>query len=342
MRKDGFEAGFLNLISESDEEYFKYVFGEALGNPKGLPEVYNCFLQGNNYKPQPGLADLIDSLSPDLMVGVGWIAALLMKKAAPQKSLIYLTTGCDQLKTLLVRKRVADFLSFSEYTRKAKPHLGIFSPLEYQAVVNSDYVITHSTIILDLYRYFFRLFTGKIYPEVIWFADWICQEAREYRHLSKPFLEREIDLILVSSDWNRVEKNYDLVKKILSRFSRLNIHIVGEMEETFSHATHHGLITEREKLFQLLGNAKTIICPSLFDAAPGILFEAAVMGCNMITSKNCGNWMICHDELLVDPFRPVHFFQKIPLALEKKFDDNLDYFLKADSYRNLMETISVF
>jgi glycosyltransferase involved in cell wall biosynthesis len=146
----------------------------------------------------------------------------------------------------------------------------------------------------------------------------------------------------VASDWNRPEKNYALVKKILSRFSSLNIHVVGEIEESSSHATHHGLITEREKLFQLLGNAKAIICPSIFDAAPGILFEAAVMGCNIIASKNCGNWMICHDELLVDPFRPANFFQKIPLALEKKFDNNLDYFLQANSYRNLLETISVF
>ena len=32
------------------------------------------------------------------------------------------------------------------------------------------------------------------------------------------------------------------------------------------------------------------------DAAPGILFEGAVMGCNLVASKNCGNWEVCHPD----------------------------------------------
>jgi len=51
-------------------------------------------------------------------------------------------------------------------------------------------------------------------------------------------------------------------------------------------------------VFRLMGNAKTIVSTSRYDAAPGILFEGSVMGCNLVASRNCGNWKICHTELL--------------------------------------------
>jgi glycosyltransferase involved in cell wall biosynthesis len=102
------------------------------------------------------------------------------------------------------------------------------------------------------------------------------------------------------------------------------------------------LVTRRDELFALLGGSKTIVCPSLFDAAPGILFEASAMGCNIITSKNCGNWHICNEKLLVDPFNLNGFLEKISLSLSRKYEDNIDYFMRNKSYKNLIDTSSVF
>ena len=342
MRSDGLDVTYLNIIAENDVDYLKYVFGENFGNPKGLQNVYN-YLQNVPYNHlNPELSSFINKVSPDIIVGVGWIAALLMKRAAPKKNLIYITTGCEQIKAYIKRKQMRDFISFYDYARKSKNRPGLSSRQEYEAVNISNFVITHSNSNLFLYQYFFHSQVGKIYNHVIWFAEWIYEDALDYSRLKKPFSEREIDVIFVASDWSRPEKNYKLVKKIVSRLRGLNIHIVGEAEKKHANAKHHGLIARRGELFNLLGNTKTIVSPSLCDAAPGILFEASAMGCNIITSKNCGNWKICNANLLVDPFNLNNFSKTIPLSLSKKYEDNIDYFIGTNSYKNLINTILVF
>ena len=53
-------------------------------------------------------------------------------------------------------------------------------------------------------------------------------------------------------------------------------------------------------------------------------------------------WMICNEDLLVAPFNLRNFQKIILLSLTKKFDDNLNYFLKTNSYKKLLESILVF
>jgi len=85
-----------------------------------------------------------------------------------------------------------------------------------------------------------------------------------------------------------------------------------------------------------------VVSPSSFDAAPGILFEASAMGCNVVASKNCGNWMLCNTALLVNRYDAKSFVSKIELSLSQKYPDNFDYFAALQSYQNLVETILVF
>jgi len=342
MRNDGLEVTFLNIIAEKDADYFRYLFAEKIGNPKGLEDVYNCFLEGPTFHPQPELEKLINKLDPDIIVGVGWVASLLIKREAPTRKLIYVTSGCDQVDKYIIRKEWSDFISIYNYIQKSNNHLELTSQAEREAVDSADLVIAHSDVNLILYKYFFWRLSGKIYSEIIWFAEWIYKDALDYEILKKPFDEREIDLIFIASSWSTPEKNYKLVRELTSRLKDLNIHVAGELENKDNNATYHNLITDREVLYGLLGNSKTIICPSLFDAAPGILFEASPMGCNIITSKNSGNWMLCNEELLVDPFNLTNFFDKISLSLKKKYDDNIDYFLRTNSYKSLIETILLF
>jgi glycosyltransferase involved in cell wall biosynthesis len=148
-------------------------------------------------------------------------------------------------------------------------------------------------------------------------------------------------VLFIAGSWTRPEKNYALVSKLVSSLKGLNIHIVGEAESRADHAIHHGLIVKREDLFSLLGRTKALVCPSLFDAAPGILFEGSAMDCNLVASKNCGNWKICNERLLVDPFTPEEFLKKTVLSVSEKFDDNMSFFLKTDSYHSLLDTLSL-
>jgi hypothetical protein len=88
-----------------------------------------------------------------------------------------------------------------------------------------------------------------------------------------------------------------------------------------------------------MGRARAVVCPSLFDAAPGILFEGSVMGCNVVTSKNCGNWELCNDELLVSEYTADAFAEAIRRANTAKLPDNLDLFLEPSSYRALKDVL---
>ena len=342
MHNDGHKVNYINLISSGREKFFKYLFNGSMGNPRHLPNVYNYTLIPPYYNYQNKLADLIQDISPDIILAVGWIAALILKKAAPDKKLIYLTSGCDQIKNYIQYKRLNDFLYLDKYMKKGGKRLALISKEEKNAVILSDLVITHSDMILSAYRYFYHTMVGKIYPDVIWFAEWIYKDAYNYRHFGKRFDEREVDVIFISSDWKRPEKNYKMVKKLVSHFKNLNIHVVGKVKEKHPGAVYESVVTDREKLYELLGNSKAIVSTSIFDSAPGVLFEASALGCNIITSKNCGNWQLCNEELLVDPFSKAVFRDKIKLSLNKKYPDNIDFFLQTVSYKKLAEIITLF
>src|SRR6476660_8720871 len=121
------------------------------------------------------------------------------------------------------------------------------------------------------------------------------------------------------------------------------IHIVGEVpvRQKPPAARYHGLLTDRDALFQLRGRAKAVASPSVYDSAPGILFEAAAMGCNIVASKNCGNWMICHDELLVEPFDIKTFATAIRRSVTRKYEDQMQFFLDCQTYGKLTDILEL-
>ena len=322
LQTDGYDVSFINLISENDKFFFETLYNGSLGNPKRLKNVYNCYLSIPQYAFQKKLDELVQDI----------------KKTVPKK-LIYLTTGSDQVKNYIRYRRLDNFLYLDKYIRKNNFRIKAVSREESRAVISSDLIVTHSQMMQDIYRYFYSTIKGKIYSETIWFADWIYKEANNYKHLSKNFSEREIDLIFIASDWKREEKNFKLVKKLIPSFENLKVNIVGVASEYIPGVQFSGIVTDREHLFALLGNSKTIVCPSIFDSAPGILFEASALGCNIVTSKNCGNWQICNEELLVDPFTLSEFRNKIILSMDRKYSDNIDFFLQTNSYQKLIEVM---
>ena len=268
-----------------------------------------------------------------------------MKRESPDIPIIFLTCGCDQAGKYISEGKansameLSSLISSTNRNEFVSPEL--FKTLETEAVDLSDLIITHSDLNRSFCNYFFPNHRGKIFPEVIWFAEWIYEDAQNHSSLKKSFIDRDIDLLFVSSLWERQVKNYPLMKNIVMQNKNLNIHIVGEVEQRIENANYHGFITEREKIFELLGRSKTVVSTSLLDASPGLLFEASAMGCNIIASKNCGNWRICNEDLLVDKYSLGDYIEKINLSFTRKYDDNIDYFLDIDSYENLVDTIAV-
>jgi glycosyltransferase involved in cell wall biosynthesis len=266
---------------------------------------------------------------------------LLMKRAFPSAPLVIYASGSLLMKDAIERNEIKDFVSQEQAIRKAIGRPVVPKNRELEAIDLAHLVIAHCDMIRLLYRYYYPFQACKIYSDVLWKTEWIYEEAARCSSFKKPFEQRDIDVVFVASSWRRPEKNFPLLKKIASSLKNLSIHIVGGTAERLPGVTHHELVTRGEEVFRLMARAKTVVCPSLCDAAPGILFEASALECNVVASKNVGNWRLCNDELLADPYTAAEFVDKIQLSLSKKFEDHIDYFLRANSYQKLIEVLSV-
>jgi glycosyltransferase involved in cell wall biosynthesis len=319
---------------------FRDSFGGALGNPQGLPRVETWPVQERWAKPDVGLAQRVAELAPDLMLGVGFLAAHILKGAAPDRPLVFLTVGCRQAKAY-VHGGVRDVVALERLLRRGGPWPFVDGG-EPEAVRRADFVITHSEQTLEQFRAFYDRWRGKIHPEVVSFAEWIVDDARTYADFRRPFDDREIDVLFVANDWRRWEKNWPLVRKLVRRLQGLSVHVAGAGADPLRGAVLEGLVTDRARLFALLGNAKTVVSPSRSDPAPGILFEGGAMGCNLVASKNAGNWQICHPELLADPPRAAVYVDRVRRSMTREFPDRLDRFLDRQSYAELVEIVQAF
>ena len=342
LQADHIDLTLVNIIGQHDSAYFRYRFGDDMGNPRKLLNVHNCQLFGNNYQYHAQLHELINDINPDVMVGVGWPAAYILKAADSTRKIVYITTGCGWMGLYAGKKRGNNLQSVTQNELLNPRMITRKDALEERTIAMSDLVVAHSDINLLLYRTLYPGHAGKMYERVVWFSEWIYQEALQYQALGKLFEHREIDVLFVANDWSRRVKNFWLVKKLIKRLHGLNIHIVGELPEPLGGATHHDFIATRESLFALMANTRVVVSASAYDAAPGILFEAAAMGCNIVTSKNCGNWQICHPELLADRASAGSFAPRIQLATTRYYPNNIARFNEKRSYDDLKNLLTVF
>ena len=91
---------------------------------------------------------------------------------------------------------------------------------------------------------------------------------------------------------------------------------------------------------ELIGDARVLACPSVFDSAPGVLFEAAVLEANVVASRNCGNWSVCHPALVASPPDTENFVAAIRMAMERPYPNRLDVYLGENSLDELLKALA--
>jgi glycosyltransferase involved in cell wall biosynthesis len=341
MLRDGRDAHYLNLIAE-DPAYLASTFGATLGNPHGLSNVHNYWLDGAEENPQPGFADLVGRVRPDIVLGFGFPAALFFKRNIPGVRTVLMTGSCRQAAAYVTTGRAKDATDLVGRLAAMKTEPRIIMPSERLAVEKCDLIITHSESTHRFMSQFFPEFAGKIYPRIVSYAEWIAEAATEWCALAQPFGDRDIDALFISNDWDRPEKNYRMVEAIAARLGGRSVHVIGDVPREVKGATHHGFVAERADLFGILGRARCVVSPSLIDAAPGVLFEGSVMGCNLIASTNCGNADLCHADLRVDDYTAEAFVTRIERGVHSKYCDSLQACLARGSYRDLLATLDAF
>ena len=326
LQRDGREVAYLNLVRRSQEPFLRTLFGREFGNPRALPHVHTHILAESPWRQRRALAKLVRDLAPQDMIVFGVVATNLLRAAAPDLPLAFMTVGAPRVEHLIASGAAKDFMEFEVLATAGREFPPPTMDRERQALEACDYVIVHSPLVRFVFDHCFPEHRGTAYPGVISLADLIYAAAEEFASLRRPFAERDIDVLFVASSWRRPVKNYGLAQAIVAGCAGLTVHVVGEFESPCAAATHHGVIARRAELFTLFGRAKTVVSPSLVDGAPGILFEASAMGCNVVASRNCGNSRLCHEELLVPRCEASPFVDRIRRAVAGPYPDGRDEF----------------
>jgi glycosyltransferase involved in cell wall biosynthesis len=338
MRAGGLDVAYFNLIEEQDVDFFRFVFGEGFGNPDALEQVYNVILKEPLSDGGNGVDPHSNGFAPTVAVAIGFEAAVWLKKAAPGRPVFFIPVVCREILESSPRKRAF----FPRRPPLGQNRPAVVSRLEREAAEIADLIIAPSPVVKASFEVCYPSLAGKIYEHVIWDADWRCEAARAYFALNGNFQDRDIAVLFVATSWEKPEKNYPLVERIASRLKGLNVHVVGEVPEKIPEASHHGIVTDPAEYYGLMGRAKTVVCASLFDPVPEALFEAAVMGCNIVAPRNCGYRAICNEDLLVDNFRLEDFMAKVSLSLTKPFASRLEQVTGRSSYPRLLDLLSSF
>jgi len=330
---DGVEASFVNLLRPGERARLNDTYGDSTGNPERLDNVCDVTVDADGLQ---ALAALIQRQDPGVLLGLGHAATLVLRRASRERPLVFMPGTCRQAQDAVTMGLAPDATSLHDAIAAGTFPSRILHQPEASAVAACDLLVMNSGLMLSMAHHFFPAYTGRIWPEPISSATWTCTGVRRFDALALPFDARDVDVCLVASDWTRPEKNYGWVEALPAALRGASIHVVGRVPFELPGVVHHGFLAERAEMMRILGRARCVASPSIIDAAPGVLYEAATMGCNVVASRNCGNWELCAAELLVDPFTLEQFAAAIRRAMASRVDDHLDTVLSAAGHADFI------
>lgn len=344
MVENKVDVHYLNFIREDHEVYYKCLIGEFYGNPGQLNHVHNCILNKKVFdiRNNKSFIKIVNNIEPDLIIGSHYIPAYLIKKTYPDIPFIYYATNCMQFEKSLSKKVVSDFISSSKIMEKSTVMPKIIDYYEKNVIELSNLIITNSEIIQSLFLHFYYPYLGKIYTDIIYNFEWNFNDAFRNFNMTKPFNKRTIDITFISDKWNSIENNKTLLDEILKKLRDYNICVIDQIENKYNYVDYKSNVEDRTHLFSILGNSKCVVNTSKFDPSPVVLYKASAMDCNIVSSQNCGSWQLCNEELLVEEYKSENYIDKIKKSVQKKYNDNKEFFIRSESYEKFINVINVF
>lgn len=186
---------------------------------------------------------------------------------------------------------------------------------ELEAVRAADRILFHTRNMKFWYYTFYPRYRDKMQDEIFWDYPILLRQF-EFSSIKRiPWRQRPIDLLFVASDWRRAEKNFAMLKRLCHTFSRKKIMVIGYLPEALPASVITFDSMSQWDVVQAMGRTKALVSPSRYDEAPNVLFEAAIVGANIVCSRNCGNYQLAPEELI--PRLETHDFEvKIRKALQ--------------------------
>ena len=145
------------------------------------------------------------------------------------------------------------------------------------------------------------------------------------------FNTRKYDIIFVCSNFNRKIKNCKFVKDLFLKeeLSKYNKIVIGDGDLFEDKEIKNITILKQQSnkvVLEKMKESKLLLLPSLFDSSPNTIYEALDSGCNIVTSKNTGNWELFNSKSVCnDIYNKDEWINKILINVEEKVINNIEF-----------------
>ena len=191
--------------------------------------------------------------------------------------------------------------------------------LENLVFDDSDYILPNSQITYNIIKKNIDINNNKLLNPIYLTNIYLKKENN-----LPDFNKRKYDIGFIAYNWDRVCKNYELVKKIIKhpKLDNLSFVIIGLNQYSYQSNNIDSFDNLNKKdLINIYKNTKSIIIPSFYDSNPNVLIEAVRYGCNIVTSPNVGNYSFINMSLLVQKYNMFdEWINKIKKSLIRKLD----------------------
>lgn len=270
---------------------------------------------------------------PDLIYAKNYLAPITCKELFPKSKIYYLVSGIFY--TSMLNNAYDEITSaqkilhnFDYYKNKINDCSKIlaFTNIEQEIKTLSivDGVIFNSKLTCDLMKLYYQ---NKVKNDKIINTSLL----RPINNECVNFNEREYDIIFVCSNFSRKIKNPLFVKELFldQRLSDVKKLVIGN-GDLFNNSDIKKLTILKQQsnsiVLEHMKNSKLLILPSLFDSSPNTVYEALECGCNVIISKNVGNYEIFNEECICeDTTDKEEWINKISNSIQEKIINNIDF-----------------
>ena len=335
VRKQLPEAECWNIVTPRMWETGRRHYGAHWPNPKKLPNVRTFMVDG--MKGHAQVRHALEEKTVTAVLSKGRETTTFLKQLDSSLPVWHLTSTCSIVKNAVAGNRVSSTEHLLKRLRTDSLP-GLRCRAERQAVKMADRILFHTQRMRFWYHTFYPEFREKMENEIFW--DYPLIQHRFERIKSKTsWKKRPIDLLFVATDWRRGEKNFPLLKQLCRLFVRKRIMVIGFLPERLPDSVIAFDTMSQEDVVQAMAQTKIVACPSRYDEAPNVLFEAAIAGANIVCSKNCGNYQLAHEDL-VARLNPVDFAGKIQTALQRHYPPYTRRYTKQELAQWLVQAAS--
>lgn len=216
--------------------------------------------------------------------------------------------------------------------------IDVLQPSLLKSCINCDYIITNSLELENLIKILYPKKTLGTY-----YSSFINKNTSEILFNYKDFKEtswenRKYDILFVCSNFKREIKNVDLFIK-LTLYLNKKILIIGKNVPYLGENIESLDFTDNLKPYYL--NSKLVINTSFYDSSPSVIMEGLFYGCNILITKNVGNFELYHPDNVIQNYTDEReWVEKIEKLTDKR-SKSLNKGSQERISRNLLDLIDM-